>query len=61
MVATGTLKKETEKFILAAEDQTIRTNTLKTTTEKLSNDSKYILCREGRDSKSFTQLMKEIT
>ena len=39
------LKKETEGFIMAAQDQAIRTNDIKARIDKTSSDSKCGLCK----------------
>ena len=41
----GYLKKETEGFIMAAQDQAIRTNAIKAKIDKTSSDSKCRLCK----------------
>ena len=41
----GYLKKETEGFIMAAQDQAIRTNAIKARIDKTSSDSKCRFCK----------------
>ena len=41
----GYLKNETEGFIMAAQDQAIRTNTIKARIDKTSSDSQCQLCK----------------
>ena len=41
----GYLKKETEGFIMAAQDQAIRTNAIKAMINKTSSDSKFNCAR----------------
>ena len=44
-LGTGYLKKEMEGFIMAAQDQAIRTNAIKARIDKTSSDSKCRLCK----------------
>ena len=41
--------KETEGFIMAAQDQALRTNAIKTKIDKTVNDSKCRLCNEKEE------------
>ena len=41
----GYLKKETKEFIMAAQEQAIRTNAINARKDKTSSDSKYQLCK----------------
>ncbi|XP_062826554.1 uncharacterized protein LOC134296214 [Anolis carolinensis] len=45
-LTNGTLKKETEGLILAAQEQPIRTNAIKAKIEKSADDPKCRLCKE---------------
>uniref|UniRef100_A0A803T202 Reverse transcriptase domain-containing protein n=1 Tax=Anolis carolinensis TaxID=28377 RepID=A0A803T202_ANOCA len=45
-LTNGTLKKETEGLILAAQEQAIRTNAIKAKIEKSADDPKCRLCKE---------------
>ena len=42
----GELKKETEGFLTAAQDQALRTNAIQAKVDKVANDSKCRLCKE---------------
>ena len=42
----GELKKETEGFLIAAQDQALRTNAIKAKIDKVTEDSKCRLCKE---------------
>ena len=42
----GELKKETEGFLMAAQDQALRTNAIKAKIDKVTEDSKCRLCKE---------------
>ena len=42
----GELKKETEGFLIAAQDQVLRTNAIKAKIDKVTEDSKCRLCKE---------------
>ena len=42
----GELKKETEGFLIAAQDQALRTNAIKAKIDKVKEDSKCRLCKE---------------
>ena len=42
----GELKKETEGFLTAAQDQALRTNAIKAEIDKVTEDSKCRLCKE---------------
>ena len=44
------LKKETEGFIMAAQDQALRTNTIRAKIDKTTEDSKCRLCKEKEES-----------
>ena len=44
----GELKKETESFLIAAQDQALRTNAIKAKIDKVTEDSKCRLCK-GKD------------
>ena len=44
------VKKETEGFIMAAQDQALRTNAVKTKIDKTANDSKYRLCKKKEET-----------
>ena len=46
----GELKKENKAFIMAAQDQALRTNAIKTKIEKTANDSKCRLCKEKEET-----------
>jgi hypothetical protein len=48
----GSLKRETESLIVAAQDQALRTNYRKTKIEKTSNDPKCRLCKEKDETVS---------
>ena len=48
-LGTGYLKKETEGFIMAAQDQAIRTNAIKARIDKTSSDSKCKVKEETID------------
>ena len=49
-LTNGELKKETEGFIIAAQDQALRTNAIKTKIDKTANDSKCRLCKEKEET-----------
>ena len=49
-LTNGELKKETEGFIMAAQDQALRTNAIKTKIDKTANDSKCRLCKEKEET-----------
>ena len=49
-LTNGELKKETEVFIMAAQDQAMRTNAIKTKIAKTVNDSKCRLCKEKKET-----------
>ena len=59
----GDLKKETEGFLLAAQDQALRTNAIKAKIEKATDDSKYRLCKEKKknDRSSNQRLQQDCT
>ena len=42
----GEIKKETESFLIAAQDQALRTNAIKAKIDKVTEDSKCRLCKE---------------
>ena len=42
----GKLKKETEGFLIAAQDQALRTNAIKANIDEITEDSKCRLCKE---------------
>ena len=42
----GELKEETEGFLIAAQDQALRTNAIKAKIDKVTENSKYRLCKE---------------
>ena len=42
----GELKKETEGFLIAAQDQALRTNVIKAKISKVTEDTKCRLCKE---------------
>lgn len=46
----GTLKKETEGLIMAAQEQALRTNAIKTKIDKTSTNSKCRLCKEAEET-----------
>ena len=46
----GDLKKETEGFIMAAQDQALRTNAIRAKIDKTTKDSKCRLCKEKEES-----------
>jgi hypothetical protein len=46
----GDMKKETEGFLLAAQDQALRTNTIKAKIDKTTDDSKCRLCKEKEET-----------
>jgi hypothetical protein len=46
----GDLKKETEGFLLAAQDQALRTNAIKAKIDKTINSSKCRLCKEREET-----------
>jgi hypothetical protein len=46
----GELKKETEGFIMAAQDQALRTNAIKAKIDKTANDSKCRLCKDKEET-----------
>ena len=46
----GDLKKETEGFIMAAQDQALRTNAIRAKIDKTTEDSKCRLCKEKEES-----------
>ena len=49
-LTNGELKKETEGFIMAAQDQALRTNAIKTKIDRSANDSKCRLCKEKEET-----------
>jgi hypothetical protein len=49
-LTNGELKKETEGFLLAAQDQALRTNTIKAHIDGTSDDSKCRLCKEKEET-----------
>ena len=49
-LTNGELKKETEGFIMAVQDQALRTNAIKTEIDKTANDSKCRLCKEKKET-----------
>ena len=49
-LTNGELKKETEGFIMAAQDQALRTNAIKTKIDKTAIDSKCRLCKEKEET-----------
>ena len=46
----GELKKETEGFLIAAQDQALRTNAIKAKIDKVPEDSKCRLCKEKNET-----------
>ena len=46
----GELKKETEGFLIAAQDQALRTNAIKAKIDKVTEDSKCRLCKEKNET-----------
>ena len=53
-LTNGELKKETEGFIIAAQDQALRTNAIKTKIDKTANDSK---CRMRKEEETVDHLV----
>ena len=49
-LTNGELKKEIGGFIIAAQDQALRTNAIKTKIDKTANDSKCRLCKEKEET-----------
>jgi hypothetical protein len=49
-LTNGELKKETEGFLLAAQDQALRTNAIKAHIDGTSDDSKCRLCKEKEET-----------
>ena len=49
-LTNGELKKATEGFIMAAQDQALRTNAINTNIDKTANDSKCRLCKEKEET-----------
>jgi len=49
-LTNGELKKETEGFILAAQDQALRTNAIKARIDNTTEDSKCRLCKEKEET-----------
>ena len=49
-LTNGELKKEIEGFIIAAQDQALRINAIKTKIDKTANDSKCRLCKEKEET-----------
>ena len=49
-LTNGELKKETKGFIMAAQDQALRTNAIKTKIDKTANDIKCRLCKEKEET-----------
>ena len=46
----GNLKKETEGLLIAAQDQALRTNKIKAKIDKIHDDPKCRMCKEGEES-----------
>ena len=46
----GELKKETEGFLIAAQDQALRTNAIKAKIDKVTEDNKCRLCKEKSET-----------
>ena len=60
----GKLKRETEALIIAAQDQAIRTNYIKTMVDKSQNDPKFRICKQNNETishivSSFSKLAQK--
>ena len=53
----GTLKRETESFIMAAQEQTLRTNLVKAKIDKSQEDSECRMC--GKADESIRHFLSE--
>ena len=59
MLKKGQLKKETERLIMAAQTQSLRTNVIKTKFDKSQTDSVYRMCKTKEET--ISHIVSECT